>query len=479
VKRRAIQAIAGGYALAGAALACAALAGAALARGRAGISLALAGLLAATAAPLLRRARRRLTVAEAGRRHLSTLLGERSAQLERSTRALADHARELQSAHSHLVVCEWLTTLGRLTTSNVQAMRDPLAVAVTNLTWLQEKLPSFLDGDPATGELMAALGEAASSTERVTSLVRDLQSVSDERARTPGATDLATVLRLVQRLTASEVVPRTRFSLELPDESLKVAGTTAHLGQLFANLVLLATGRVDGERAEDNEVRVVVRAGDGGRAEVELHDTGRPGARAGRHELDPFGPGSAGRHRDALGLAVCRRVVAALGGEIESERAPAGGGLLRITLPLAPHRSSEAAGGASSRPRVLVVDDEPLVCASLYRVLSRHFDVVPQTSPRRALAMIRAGERFEAVLCDLLMPEMSGSSFHRELRRLDGDLAARTVFLTGGAFMPDAREFLESVANARIQKPFEPAELVAVISERCRPGAGASTNLGL
>jgi len=113
------------------------------------------------------------------------------------------------------------------------------------------------------------------------------------------------------------------------------------------------------------------------------------------------------------------------------------------------------------------VDDEPLVCASIYRVLSRHFDVAPHTSPGHALRLVRAGERFDVVLCDLMMPEMSGPAFHAELALLEPTLAAQAIFLTGGAFTQQAREFLERVPNARLHKPFDPAELLALVAARC------------
>jgi CheY-like chemotaxis protein len=118
---------------------------------------------------------------------------------------------------------------------------------------------------------------------------------------------------------------------------------------------------------------------------------------------------------------------------------------------------------------VLVLDDEPLVCASLQRLLSRRFEVVPQTSPLQALRLLRAGERFDAVLCDLMMPELSGPDFFDRLREARPELASRVVFLTGGAFTEGTREFLRRTENPRLQKPCDAAELVAVLSARC-PG---------
>jgi len=109
---------------------------------------------------------------------------------------------------------------------------------------------------------------------------------------------------------------------------------------------------------------------------------------------------------------------------------------------------------AVPRGRILVVDDEPQIGGAIRRTLRREHEVVALTSAREAYARLRGGERFDLVLSDLMMPEMSGVELHQELSRLSPDLAARMVFLTGGAFTPYARSFLRDVENPRLEKPF-------------------------
>lgn len=67
--------------------------------------------------------------------------------------------------------------------------------------------------------------------------------------------------------------------------------------------------------------------------------------------------------------------------------------------------------------------------------------------------------RFDLILCDLMMPAMTGMEVHDELVRLEPELAARMSFLTGGAFTPRARAFLAVVPNPRLEKPFDPQGL--------------------
>ncbi len=117
--------------------------------------------------------------------------------------------------------------------------------------------------------------------------------------------------------------------------------------------------------------------------------------------------------------------------------------------------------------KVLVVDDEPLLASAMERVLSEH-EVVAMTSARAALARIDGGERFDVILCDLMMPQMSGMEFHEELTKLDPKHLSALVFLTGGAFTASARDFLDKVEVPRIEKPFDPGALRLFVNDRIR-----------
>ena len=115
------------------------------------------------------------------------------------------------------------------------------------------------------------------------------------------------------------------------------------------------------------------------------------------------------------------------------------------------------------RGRILVVDDEPIVCFSLERLLAREADVVTATSAGQALAMIQEGQRFDVLLCDLMLPEIDGPALHENIRDVDPLQAKRMVFMTGGVFTGRAREFLDAVENKRLSKPFDVEGLLALV----------------
>ncbi len=69
------------------------------------------------------------------------------------------------------------------------------------------------------------------------------------------------------------------------------------------------------------------------------------------------------------------------------------------------------------------------------------------------------------VLCDLMMPEMTGMEFFEHLGSLRPEYRSRVIFMTGGAFTESAQRFLAEVPNLRISKPFEVAALRELIAQ--------------
>jgi len=115
---------------------------------------------------------------------------------------------------------------------------------------------------------------------------------------------------------------------------------------------------------------------------------------------------------------------------------------------------------------LMVVDDEPQIGNTLRLLLQPECDVSPMTSARAALARLASGDRFDVILCDLMMPEMSGMEFHEKLFRIAPDQAAAIVFMTGGVYTAASREFLDHTTNRCIEKPFDMAQLRALIAGR-------------
>ena len=125
----------------------------------------------------------------------------------------------------------------------------------------------------------------------------------------------------------------------------------------------------------------------------------------------------------------------------------------------------------SSTDGILLVDDEPFILRIVTLVLGKEHEVVARESAVEALALITSGERFDLILCDLMMPQMTGEELHGELIRVAPEQASRMIFLTGGAFTLASQRFLADSAIEYIEKPFDSTNLRAVVQRHLRAQA--------
>ena len=265
----------------------------------------------------------------------------------------------------------------------------------------------------------------------------------------------------------TDIRQRARL-IESYGEVPAVEGSESKLGQVFLQLMLNAGQSIGDGDAMDNEVRVETSVDARGRVLVAIADTGVGIASAQQpFVFDPFfttKPGNVG----GVGLALCAQLVTALGGTISFESEPGKGSVFRVALPAAARGSSPtsiqpATQREPKRARVLVVDDESMVVSVVARFLGDDHEIVPALSARQAHDLINRGPPFDVILCDLMMPHMTGMELHALLSRSRPEQAKRMVFMTAGAFTPRARTFLESVPNPRLEKPFDPQVLRVLV----------------
>jgi signal transduction histidine kinase len=388
---------------------------------------------------------------------------------------VASEHRELQS---RLAQTDRLTSLGTLAAGVAHEINNPLAYVLLNLSYVAEELPKLLEtADERGREVLVAIDHARNGAERIRDIVRSLKTFSRPENETCTAINVAHVLDATLAMIANEIRHRAHLVKDYA-ETPDVFVNEARLGQVFLNLLLNALQALPDERNESNEIRVVLRTPAPDRVVVEVQDNGvgiSPQVRGRIFEpfftTKPVGIGT------GLGLAICHGIVTSFGGSLTVESEVGKGSTFRVHLPAAGRalaekvtaRASEippAASTSKSKGRILVVDDEPIVCFSLQRLLSSEGDIVALTTAREALAKIASGARFDVILCDLMMPEMDAPAMYEELLKIAPEQAERMVFITGGAFTMRAHDFLARVPNTRLGKPFDVDALIDLVRTR-------------
>ena len=396
-------------------------------------------------------------------------------------RALRERSVRTEQARlrQQLVLSERMATVGMLAAGIAHEVNNPLSVAIANLDIISETLESRFRSKVSSVEepldLEVPLRDAREALRHIRDVVRDVKLFSSPQDDAVTLVDVRRVIDSCARMASNEV--RSRALLVKDYRTVPpVKGNESRLAQVVLNLLLNAAQAIPGGEADGNRLLVATRTSEDGRAVIEVADTGVgiPKENLGRifepfYTTKPVGQGT------GLGLAISRRIVDDFGGTIEVESEVGRGTVLRVLLPAALGiRGIEAATvlpAARNGAHVLVVDDDVAVRRAIERTLCGPHDVHVAVSGAEALARIGAGERFDAIVSGLMMPDVSGIELHERLLVVAPEQAMRMIFVTGGALTPQAREFLDRVPNPRMDEPSGATKLLAVIACMTLPRA--------
>jgi signal transduction histidine kinase/CheY-like chemotaxis protein len=385
-----------------------------------------------------------------------------------------------------------MIAVGTLAAGVGHEINNPLAYIIGNLDFALDVLRT-VEGRPSAREkgaegsermgrtllpgaaqqsLLQALAEAREGSERVRQIVRDLRTFSSMQPASVSSFELRPVLDSAIHMTFNEIRHRAQLVRDYGRVPL-MAGCPSRLGQVFLNLLVNAAHAIPVGAA--NEHRITVRTSyDAGHVRIEVSDTGigiEPEHLA--RLFDPFFTTKPVGQGTGLGLFICKRIVHEHDGELEVESKPGLGSTFRVLLPVRESaypremRREMARPAALKRARVLVVDDEPGIARSLARALARDHDVATATSAHEALKQLLESDRYDVVLCDLMMPDMTGVDLYAELERRRPELAQRVLFFTGGAFTPATQAFVQRMGERCLEKPFDVGEVRRKLAALC------------
>jgi PAS domain S-box-containing protein len=366
---------------------------------------------------------------------------------------------------------ERLAALGTLLAGIAHEMNNPLAYVLLGLEKAVAEIDAMDRPAAPIAEVREILGNVRQGVDRVAAIVRQLRASSRPEGAGEGPFKLQQVLESALRMAGNEIRHRAQLVTSFHDIP-EMRGDAQRLEQVFLNLLINAAQALP-EGRSTNTIQVTAYAQPPPRnmAVVEIQDNG---AGIAPHVLprifDPFFSTKPVGVGTGLGLSICHGIVTAHGGTLSVDSIENVKTTFRVTLPLDPAGPAGAVASAPAEPlpqtstrtkKVLVVDDEPSLGLMIRQLLQSSCSVDLAATGREALtyfAAVGAGG-YDVILCDLMMPEMTGMDLYAAVLGRYPGMERRFVFMTGGAFTPMAEEFLASVRNRRLDKPFDVATL--------------------
>jgi PAS domain S-box-containing protein len=388
--------------------------------------------------------------------------------------AILGFARDItarKEMEARLAQSERLAALGTLLGGIAHEMNNPLSYTLLGIEQAVRQLDRLAGGGAEVDALRETLQSVHHGATRVAAIVGQLRASMRTDVEERGLVDVRHMLESALRVTHNEMKHRARLVTDLRDVP-PILGKPS-LEQVFLNLLVNAVQALPEGRPE-NEIRVVLRTTTTGDVVVEVADNGagisddvRPRIFDPFYTTKPLGVGL------GLGLSICHGIVTSHDGTIDVDSALGCGSTFRVTLPgrpyggHAPHEPAQRSGPtlapSAKRLRVLVIDDEPTLGAMIRRELESECHVDVTTDARQGLKRLE-NDPYDVVLCDLMMPHMTGMDLFEEVARRRPGLERRFVFMTGGAFTSRAAKFLAEVDNRLLEKPFDAASLLAAIA---------------
>jgi PAS domain S-box-containing protein len=385
-------------------------------------------------------------------------------RLKQAEEALLRVERQLQDS-------ERLAALGGLAAGIAHEINNPLAVVVANVELAQRELEASWPLQRALSEM---LGDAHAAAKHIGQLMEAVALLARSDSTQPELVDVNEMLNRSIDFASTSLRYRARLTRDFADVG-SVWGSAAQLVQIFVNLINNAAHSCTS--AQPGEIRVSSRL-DGATVTIEIADNGcgLPSEVRAR-VMNPFFTAT-DEDGVVLGLSISAAIVKGVGGDISVADRENGDNVFRVTFPAAEQEKARsdpavvAAGGdvrpvgLRPRPRVLVIDDEPAVAKTLARMLAKSCEVVVCTHSPRALQLLLGDDEppFALIFCDLMMPELGGEALYYRVASARPDVAQRFVLMTGGAFTPDGRRFMQGAPVPMLDKPFDLKRLSEILA---------------
>jgi two-component system cell cycle sensor histidine kinase/response regulator CckA len=376
---------------------------------------------------------------------------------------------------------EKLATVGTLAAGVAHEINNPLAYVLANLAFLREHLDELKAHTETRGDmdekyralfsdLQVETADIGEGGERIRDIVRGLKSFTRVSGDEVEKVDLNKTIELAVKLCLHEIKRKALLEKDFAPDLPVLEANSGKLQQVFINLLINSAQAMEGNASGENKIKIRTGADKDG-VFAEFTDTGKgiPDKVISRifepfFTTKPIGVGT------GLGLYICDEIIRNYQGTLKVQSREGVGTTFTVRLPAAKGTvESVSPPGtpfpAPSRGRVLVVDDEPGNLEVLKRIFRKTNEVLTALTGLDALAILeREGNRVDAIITDINMPDMNGVDFFKIVVEKFPGFEKRVVFITGGGGTPEMMDFLKGISNTCLEKPFDFEDLLQAVS---------------
>lgn len=387
----------------------------------------------------------------------------RTAELRAANERLETEANAREEAEEMVRQMHRMEAVGQLTGGIAHDFNNMLAVVIGNLD-LAQKRPG--DAERVT----RLLANARTGAERAVDLTKRLLAFSRRQPLTPEPIDTGALVRGMSDLLTRTLGEGVRLETDADPDVWPVEADRSQLENAILNLAINGRDAMPGGGVVRITARNLPAGHDGREADevcVAVTDTGEGMSEAvAARALEPFFTTKEVGKGTGLGLSQVYGYVTQSGGRLTIRSAPGEGTTVQIVLPRADARPAHA-GPLEGPPApargevVLLVEDEDQVREATAALLREAgYTVLEAADGRAGLRLLQRGATVDLMLCDAVMPGLSGRETVEAARRLRPGL--RVLFTSG--YTREA-EALTRIAPL-LPKPFGAAELARAVRER-------------
>ncbi len=379
---------------------------------------------------------------------------------------LGEDITEHKKATDHIQRAQKMEAVGLLASGVAHDFNNVLTTILGNVHLARLDAPKEGEFDEELEQIEIAAKRARDLVGRVLAFAR----------RQPGeavSVRAGELISEVSRLIRASIPPNVELVCEVEDDDLCVHADPTKLHQILMNLCSNAAEAIGASGG-----RIIITAecdaadSDGGPwvcFTVSDNGPGIPESIA-NDVFTPFFTTKRAGKGTGLGLSVVASLVAEMGGHVTLDNKPDNGCCFKILMPQAPSTSQQVPQEdeiAAGEGEILLIDDEPEVMETCAKILRRlNYTVETYTDPGAAIAAFeRVPERFDLIVTDFVMPEISGEDVCIKVRELRPDCP----IILYSAYQPGGLAFQRFEPIRFMEKPFEPAALATTVKSLLRP----------